>query len=250
MRARLRLALSAAALLGAASFAHAEADGPDFWRVNGVSADDVLNVRSGPGPQFGKIGFLPANARAVKNLGCEGGLSFAEWEKMTEAERARAPSAWCRIVHEQTGVTGWVSSRYLAEDGEPVMQVADDPQMDEALAVVSSLMTAIRASWEGGPSPLQSPEAEKYFVAAMIPAIDPANLGADPVVGGQDADLGDDITVEPDPDNPPLRGSYPVRVQFTNFGQLRTITFVVAVDAAVAPAMRIIALEADGVTYQ
>ncbi len=231
--------------------AFAEADGPDFWRVDGVSANDVLNVRTGPGPKFEKVGGLPANARAVKNLGCEGGLSFAEFEKMTPEQRAKAPSAWCQIVHEQTGLTGWVSQRYLAEDGAPVEQVSDDPQMDAALALVSELMTALKASWQSpAPSPLQMPEAAKYFASGLIASIDPGTLGADPIIGGQDADLGDDITVELDPDQPPLRGSYPVRATFTNFGQLRTVIFYLNVDPAVAPQMRIFSFEADGEVYQ
>ena len=56
----------------------ADASGPDFFRVTGVAADDVLNIREAPDAGSAKIGEIPPDGDGVRNLGCQGGLSFAE----------------------------------------------------------------------------------------------------------------------------------------------------------------------------
>lgn len=92
----------------------ADASGPDFFRVTGVAADDVLNIREAPDAGSAKIGEIPPDGDGVRNLGCQGGLSFAEWQAASEAERqAAARSRWCRINYQ--GVEGWVAGRFLAE---------------------------------------------------------------------------------------------------------------------------------------
>lgn len=119
-----RLAMALAGLVAMTGLAWADADGPDYWRVAGVAADDVLNVRAGPDAGAEKLGELAPDADGLRNLGCEGGLSFAEWEKASKAERAEAAkSRWCRI---STGdLEGWVAGRYLAEGAAP----AEEAQM-------------------------------------------------------------------------------------------------------------------------
>jgi len=107
------LTLLAAVALGAGA-ALATADGPDYFRVVGVASNDVLNIRSEPNASAPKIGSIPPGADGVRNLGCEGGMSFAEWEVATPAEReAAAHNRWCRIVYG--GVEGWVAGRFLDE---------------------------------------------------------------------------------------------------------------------------------------
>jgi uncharacterized protein YraI len=97
-----------------AGVAFADADGPDFYRVVGVASNDVLNIRSEPIASAPKIGSIPPGADGVRNLGCEGGLSFAEWEVASPAERdAARHNRWCRIAYG--GVEGWVTGRFLAE---------------------------------------------------------------------------------------------------------------------------------------
>jgi len=59
--------------------ASAEADGPDWWTVHGVAADDVLNQRASAGPKAEKVGEIPPGARCVRNMGCEGGLTLDEY---------------------------------------------------------------------------------------------------------------------------------------------------------------------------
>jgi uncharacterized protein YraI len=105
------------AVLAAGPAARAEADGPDFFAVTGVAADDVLNIRAAPSPKAAKIGAIPPNGRRVANLGCRGEPGFAAWQAMTEAEREQAARGrWCKISYQ--GVEGWVAGRFLREDTE------------------------------------------------------------------------------------------------------------------------------------
>jgi hypothetical protein len=101
--------------MGAAT-ALAEADGPDFYRVVDVAADDVLNIRAEPDVSAPKVGSIPPGADCIRNLGCRGGLSFEEFTTLNDAEKAsrlKENPRWCRI--EYRGTTGWVAGRYLAE---------------------------------------------------------------------------------------------------------------------------------------
>jgi uncharacterized protein YraI len=96
----------------------AEADGPDFYAVTGVAADDVLNLRSGPSPHSDKIGEIPHDGRGLRNLGCQGVPTFAEWEKMTPEQRTESgKKRWCRVRFGD--LEGWVAGRYLREDSAP-----------------------------------------------------------------------------------------------------------------------------------
>lgn len=118
-----RLILAAALLLAAASAVFATADGPDFFMVRDVAADDVLNIRNAPNPKARKIGEIPPDGDGIENLGCEGGLSFAEWLDATKEEReASERRTWCRIAYD--GIEGWVAARFLTEGSEPVMTTA------------------------------------------------------------------------------------------------------------------------------
>lgn len=92
----------------------ADADGPDFWAVVNVAQDDVLNVRVGPDYRAEKIGEIPFDGSAIKNLGCNG-PDFSEWIDMTEAEQTQARDRrWCQIDYK--GTVGWVKGKYLRED--------------------------------------------------------------------------------------------------------------------------------------
>jgi len=111
---RLRTLACVLGLVIGSTSAFAEADGPDYFRIVGVASNDVLNIRVAPNASAQKIGSIPPGADGVRNLGCEGGMSFAEWESATPAEReAAARRRWCRI--EYGGVEGWVAGRFLAE---------------------------------------------------------------------------------------------------------------------------------------
>ncbi len=96
--------------------ARAEADGPDYYAVRGVARGDVLNVRSEPDPHAPKVGEIPPDGTCIRNLGCQGGLSFQEYTELSPAEqerRQRENPRWCKVEYQ--GMTGWVAGRYLAE---------------------------------------------------------------------------------------------------------------------------------------
>lgn len=95
---------------------HAEADGPDFFRAKGVTAGDTLHIRSAPNAHARKLGEIPPDGTCLRNLGCQGGLSFKEFTELTpaqQAQRLRSNPRWCKV--EYRGITGWVAGRYLAE---------------------------------------------------------------------------------------------------------------------------------------
>ena len=103
-------------LLTASGFALADADGPDYYRVQGVAANDVLNIRSKADPHAEKLGEIPPGVDCVRNLGCKGGLSMEEFMNLSSKEEAAAKKVhprWCQV--EFKGITGWVSGRFLAE---------------------------------------------------------------------------------------------------------------------------------------
>jgi uncharacterized protein YraI len=124
-------------LAAGAGTAMAEASGPDFFRVVNVAADDMLNIRAAPDAGAEKLGAIPPGADGVRNLGCEGGLSFAEWQTATPAEREAAEQRrWCRVAYG--GVEGWAAARFLAEGAAPQAggQANQAPQADAAASGV------------------------------------------------------------------------------------------------------------------
>jgi uncharacterized protein YgiM (DUF1202 family) len=101
-------------------FSSADADGPDFYRVVGVPKGDVLNLRSAPSAHADKVGQIHPGSSCVRNLGCQGGLSFKEYSTISDSERVRRIKQnprWCHV--EFRGQTGWVNGRYLVEGACP-----------------------------------------------------------------------------------------------------------------------------------
>jgi hypothetical protein len=67
----------------------------DSFRVAGVEADDILNVRSGPSEDYPSVGGIPSASRSVEIVGpCR--------------------EAWCPIRHGR--VSGWVNRYFLAAE--------------------------------------------------------------------------------------------------------------------------------------
>jgi uncharacterized protein YraI len=97
-----RLLILLPALLLSPALALAEADGPDFYRLAGVTANNVLNIRSGPGAEHPIIGAIPADADGIANFGCVGGLDIDQWASATAEERAAARNLrWCRVGYDR-----------------------------------------------------------------------------------------------------------------------------------------------------
>ncbi|MXU63931.1 MliC family protein [Oceanomicrobium pacificus] len=112
----------------------AEASGPDYFQVTGVASDDVLNLRDGPSAASAKIGTIPHDADGLANLGCEGGMSYAEWEKASAEEREKAAKTrWCKVSYK--GQEGYVAGWFLGEGSAPAQMAADEgPSFDCAKA--------------------------------------------------------------------------------------------------------------------
>lgn len=93
-----RLSRACALWLAAAGAAPAQ-DLPALFRVTGVAADDVLNVRAEPTAGAEKVGALAPSAAGVEvvELGSGG-----RWGRVNLAE-----------------FTGWVAMRYMAHEGGP-----------------------------------------------------------------------------------------------------------------------------------
>ncbi len=76
------------------------------FRVTGVDADDVLNVRSGPGSENEIVGVLPSNTVGVRTTGA--------------AATAGDGGLWWEVEQFSSPETGWVNSSFLApQDGGP-----------------------------------------------------------------------------------------------------------------------------------
>lgn len=67
-----------------------------LYRVRGVAEYDVLNVRRGPSEQHVSVAVIPPSGRSVEITG-------------------ECQQSWCPIRYR--GVSGWVNSYYLAEEG-------------------------------------------------------------------------------------------------------------------------------------
>lgn len=97
----------------------ATADGPDFFAVRDVAAQDVLNIRAEPRAGAKRLGTIPPDGQCIRNLGCQGGLSLEDFTRLTpeqQKQRLRAKPRWCKVQYQ--GVTGWVAGRYLGEGAE------------------------------------------------------------------------------------------------------------------------------------
>lgn len=98
--------------------AHATADGPEHYRVTGVAAEDVLNMRAAPDPGGTPVGTIPHDGDGLLAFECVGGLNLVEWENADDDEREAArKTRWCLVGYDR--VIGWVAAWYLAEGRGP-----------------------------------------------------------------------------------------------------------------------------------
>lgn len=86
--------------------------GSNVVRVTGVAANDVLNVRSGPGTNYQVVGAL-ANGDMVRRLNCQ----------------QQGSSSWCQIeMMTDMRERGWVNSRFLTEGQGAATQLPQPPR--------------------------------------------------------------------------------------------------------------------------
>ncbi|MBS0252927.1 MAG: SH3 domain-containing protein [Proteobacteria bacterium] len=76
------------------------------FRVAGVDPSDVLNIRTGPSPDYQTVGGIPPNSRGIVITGpCQ--------------------NDWCPVKHRT--LVGWVNRRYLTEETAANTAVASEP---------------------------------------------------------------------------------------------------------------------------
>jgi len=100
-----------------AGTAQATADGPDHYRVRGVSPGHHLTLRTEPSTASAPLARIPSNATCLRSFGCQGGLTFEEFTTLSEEQQRRRAAEnprWCKVDYQ--GAVGWVAGRYLAED--------------------------------------------------------------------------------------------------------------------------------------
>ena len=114
---RAALAAVASAVVATGGTAQATADGPDHYRVRGVSPGRHVTLRAEPSTASVPLARIPSNATCLRSLGCQGGLSFEEFTTLSEEDKRRQAAEnprWCKVDYR--GTVGWVVGRYLAED--------------------------------------------------------------------------------------------------------------------------------------
>jgi len=121
----------------------ADADGPNFFDTAEPDRDIAFVLRSAPDENAPTIARIPGNATGLRNLGCEGGLSFEEFQNASAAERtAAADQRWCRVSF--VGRQGWIRSQYLVD-------AASGSDREEAIDDASPVWRLV--SHEGNPVP-------------------------------------------------------------------------------------------------
>ena len=117
--------------MAAGGVAHATADGPDHYRVRGVSPGRHLTLRAEPSTASVPLARIPSDATCLRSLGCRGGLSFEEFTTLGEEDQRRRAAEnprWCKVDYR--GTVGWVAGAYLAEDGVFAFRNARDRSAD------------------------------------------------------------------------------------------------------------------------
>ena len=263
----------AVAMAIATTSARAEIDGhgPDAWRVTGVSANDVLNARMGPGTNYPVIETFAHNERGMQQITCVPFYTPAHYERMTQTQIDALPARWCLMRNAAMSKAGWVAQRFITPDDafassgtvtHPVTvfstrsdqeigsSSAGDPMIVEAQQIVRDLYDAqARADHGQGPEPLQGHSAARYFFSDIAAMLQSGGFGAHPLYGAQDFD-GSVTRIAPDPDQPMLRGMITINVDFTNFGQRQRAVFYLRADTTAQGApLRIFRVEHDGWSY-
>jgi len=107
----LALGLMVVAVLSAPTPpARAAADGPDRFRVRGVTPDNVLNMRKDPSASAEQVGAIPHDGTGIENLGC---VQVSGGRVLPDSDVPRG-ALWCRVRY--SGIEGWASGRFLAEE--------------------------------------------------------------------------------------------------------------------------------------
>lgn len=232
------LAVLLATLLSVtANVADAQFDGhgPDAWQVTGVAADDVLNLRMGPGTGYAIIGSFPHDANGLTLTTCVPFMTEGQGIMLSQAERDRLdlPPRWCLMSDAAGRTHGWVAARFLMEDSGPAaVDRSSDAMIDDAVSLVERLYLRHEQAMRGEAlNPLAGARARDFFMADIADDLAMREWQADPLYDAQETDISD-FRVIPDPDQPMLRGMITVRAEFSNFGQPQSVVYNLRADTA------------------
>ncbi len=269
MTLRFKAALVAMALGMAVSAAHAEIDGhgPDAWRVTGVSANDTLNARMGPGTNYPVIETFAHNERGMQQITCVPFYTTAHYMAMSQAQIKALPARWCLMRNKAMSKAGWVAQRYITPDSGKVVaapkktrpaQPAHEPYLpDPDIDPVGQAQDLVREIYERQfqsensnlPSAFDPAVSRNYFTDDIVAWLASGSVGAHPLYGAQDFD----VIIEdpmPDPRQPMLRGMITINVDFTNFGKDQRAVFYLRADTTKPGApLRIFRVEHNGWSY-
>ena len=261
-RGGMTAVMAAMAVAGLAASAQAEIDGhgPDAWRVVGVSANDFLNARMGPGTNYPVLEKFAHDERFMQQITCVPFYTPARFMEMTQAQIDALPSRWCLMRNKAMTKAGWVAQRYITPEGES-QEMAAAPSsaptpatVDVTDGLVAQAQDLVREIYEreflseGGDlaSAADPSVAHNYFTSDIVALFASGNIGAHPLYGAQDFDgaIGEPT---PDPDQPMFRGMITINVDFTNFGERQRAVYYVRADTTKPGSpLRIFRIEHDG----
>ncbi|MFC0246661.1 hypothetical protein ACFOLL_13960 [Falsochrobactrum ovis] len=264
----VKIALALVFLGNTVLTAQAEIDGhgPDAWRVKGVSANDVLNARMGPGTNYPVIDTFAHNERNMQQITCVPFYTAAHYMAMTQTQIKALPPRWCLMRNKAMSKAGWVAQNYITPEGEEsgsVMVSHQKPQepdpyiLKKGIDPVAQAQDLVREVYEREfqsensvlPSAFDPTVARNYFTDDIVAWLASGNIGAHPLYGAQDFDgaISDPM---PDPQQPMLRGMITINVDFTNFGKKQRAVFFLRADPSKPGApLRIFRVEHDGWSY-
>lgn len=269
-KASFTLAVSMMSVFATLAAAEIDGHGPDAWRVNGVSSNDTLNVRMGPGTNYPVIERFAHNERNLEQITCVPFYNAGHYNALSQSQIAALPQRWCLMRTAGMDRAGWVAQRFITPDqsGEGQAQVPSQgynapqdnaPQYDQGgpddlVEVARSLVEElyyhqIETDAAGGPGPLDPVNSFMYFTDDIVAWLNSGNVQAHPLFGAQDFD-GSVQSARPDPDRPMFRGMVTINVDFTNFGQPQRAVFYLRADTTKPGApFRIFNVEHDGWSY-
>lgn len=132
-RARALIAAFAVAVVASSAQAEIDGHGPDAWRVTGVSANDVLNARMGPGTSYRVIETFAHNERGMQQITCVPFYTAAHYMAMSDAQIRALPPRWCLMRNRSMSKASWVAARFLQEDGlAPIKKSRTVPDITSA----------------------------------------------------------------------------------------------------------------------
>ncbi|WP_458790807.1 SH3 domain-containing protein [Yoonia sp. MH D7] len=267
-QAKLVFMASIMSFVGATAHAEIDGHGPDAWRGNGVSSNDTLNVRMGPGTSYPVIERFAHNERNLEQITCVPFYNAGHYSALTQAQIAALPQRWCLMRTAGMDKAGWVAQRFITPDqsgeGQAQSQSFSAPQgnalqsdqvgLDHVVEGARNLVEElyyhqIETDASGGPGPLDPVNANMYFTDDIVAWLNSGNVQAHPLFGAQDFD-GTVQSPTPDPDQPMFRGMVTINVDFTNFGQQQRAVFHLRADTTKPGApLRIFNVEHDGWSY-